>query len=100
MNIGKSSAKEPVQVIPVGDIATKDEFERVKNITKNEILSMHRMYPGLSGVMPENNNGFGDLEKMMHVYYELEAIPLQQAFLEINELISREVVTFPPNLEP
>lgn len=94
INIGKSNAKEPVQVIPVGDIGTKDEFERIKNITKNEILSMHRMYPGLSGVMPENNNGFGDLQKMMEVYYELEAIPLQQAFLELNDLVGREIVRF------
>jgi len=87
LNIGKSNAKEPVQIIPVGDISTKDEFERIKNITRDEILSMHRMQPGLSGVIPENTGGFGDIEKIMRVYYELEIAALQQPFLEINEML-------------
>lgn len=94
LNIGKSNAKEPVQIIPVGDIGTKDEFERIKNITRDEILSMHRMQPGLSGIMPDNTGGFGDLEKIMRVYYELEVIPLQQAFLELNEHLGARAVAF------
>ncbi len=94
LNIGQSKAKEPVQIIPVGDIATKDEFERIKNITRDEILSMHRMQPGLSGILPDNNNGFGDIDKIMKVYYELEVIPLQQAFMELNDLAGRQVVRF------
>lgn len=94
LNIGKSNAKEPVQIIPVGDIGTKDEFERIKNITRDEILSMHRMQPGLSGIMPDNTGGFGDLEKIMRVYYELEVIPLQQSFLELNEHLGAGAVKF------
>tara|TARA_R110002050_G_scaffold57423_3_gene128935 strand:- start:80897 stop:81904 length:1008 start_codon:yes stop_codon:yes gene_type:complete len=94
LNIGKSSSKEPVQVIPVGDISTKDEFERVKNITRDEILSMHRMQPGLSGIMPDNTGGFGDLEKIMRVYHELEIGALQQPFLELNEHLGAGVVSF------
>ena len=94
LNIGRSSAKEPVQVIPVGDISTKDEFQRVKNITRDEILSMHRMQPGLSGITPENTGGFGDPEKVMRVYYELEIIPMQQAFLELNEHFGHNAVAF------
>jgi PBSX family phage portal protein len=94
LNIGKSNAKEPVQIIPVGDIGTKDEFERIKNITRDEILSMHRMQPGLSGIMPETNGGFGDIEKIMKVYHELEIGALQQPFLEINQHIGAGVVSF------
>ncbi len=94
LNIGKSQAKEPVQIIPVGDIGTKDEFERIKNITRDEILSMHRMQPGLSGIMPETNGGFGDIEKIMRVYHELEVSALQQPFLEINQHIGAGAVSF------
>lgn len=50
LNIGKSSAKEPVQIIPVGDIGTKDEFEKIKNITEREMLSMHVCSPGCRGL--------------------------------------------------
>lgn len=94
LNIGKSTAKEPVQIIPVGDIGTKDEFERIKNITRDEILSMHRMQPGLSGIMPETNGGFGDIEKIMRVYHELEIGALQQPFLEINQHVGANAVSF------
>jgi capsid portal protein len=94
LNIGKSAARDPVQIIPVGDIGTKDEFERIKNITMIEILSMHRMQPGLSGIMPDNTGGFGDIEKIMRVYHELEIGALQQPFLEINQHIDAGAVSF------
>jgi capsid portal protein len=66
----------------------------VKNITRGEILSMHRMQAGLSGVMPENTGGFGDIEKIMKVWCELELEPLQQAFLQLNEYLGPNAVRF------
>ncbi|MCX4187180.1 phage portal protein [Methylophaga sp. OBS4] len=94
LNIDRSNAKEPVKIIPVGDIGTKDEFERIKNITRDEILSMHRMQPGLSGILPDSNGGFGDIEKIMRVYYELEVEPMQQPFLEMNQVFGPNAVRF------
>jgi len=94
LNIGRSQAKEPVQIIPIGDIGTKDEFVKIKDVTEREMLAMHRMPPGLSGIIPQNTSGFGDLEKLMHVYYELEIIPLQKEFLTINEIMGAEVIKF------
>lgn len=96
LNLGRSNSREPVKVIPVGDIGTKDEFERIKNITEREMLAMHRMQPGLSGIIPQNTAGFGDIEKIMQVYYELEILPLQQSFLALNDLFGSEVVRFAP----
>ncbi|WP_230413524.1 hypothetical protein [Zooshikella ganghwensis] len=52
-----------IKIIPVGDVATKDEFERIKNISRNDIISAWRMPPALAGIMPENTGGFGDIEK-------------------------------------
>jgi len=80
--------------IAVGDIDTKDEFERVKNITRGEILSMYRMQPGLSGIMPETNGGFDDIEKIIRVYHELEVSALQQPFSEINQHVGAGAVSF------
>jgi PBSX family phage portal protein len=87
LNIPRTSSREPVKVIPVGDIATKDDFEKVKGITKGEILAMHRMQPGIAGIIPENMTGFGDLEKVMRVYCELEVPPMQQVFLALNDIL-------------
>lgn len=92
--MGKSNSKEPVQIIPVGDIGTKNEFENIKNITERDMLSMHRMQPGLSGGIPQNTGGFGDMERIMHVYHKLEVTAMQEPFLELNEIMGEEVVKF------
>ncbi len=31
-----------IQLIPVGDIATKDEYEKIKNVTVQEVITGHR----------------------------------------------------------
>jgi len=80
---------DSVKIIPVGDIATKDEFERVKNLSRNDVLSMWRIQPALAGIMPENTGGFGDIEKISRVYYENEVEPMQHVFLKLNEQLPK-----------
>lgn len=94
LNIPRSSSKEPVQIIPVGNIGTKDEFQAIKEVTEMEMLAMHRVYPGLSAIMPSNVGGFGNLTDSMKVYHELEVTAMQQVFLELNELIPGNPVSF------
>jgi PBSX family phage portal protein len=94
LNIPRSSSKEPVQIIPVGNIGSKDEFQAIKEVTEMEMLAIHRVYPGLVGIMPANVGGFGDLDKSMRVYHELEVTAMQQVFLQINEMIGGTPVAF------
>ena len=81
--------KDTVKIIPVGDIATKDEFERVKNLTRNDVLAMWRINGALAGILPENNGGFGDLDKITKNHYENEVVPMQQVFLQLNNILHR-----------
>ncbi len=81
---------DSVKIIPVGDIATKDEFERIKNATQADIISIHRIQPALAGVISEANGGHGDIEKISKVQYENETVPSQLLFLEINEFLEKE----------
>lgn len=83
VNIPGGSDKA-IQIIPVGDIATKDEFERIKNITRNDVIAAWRMNPALAGVMPENAAGFGDIEKIDRVYMNNEIRPISHLFLQVN----------------
>nr|WP_283094086.1 MULTISPECIES: phage portal protein [unclassified Pseudomonas] len=89
VNIPGGSDKA-IQIIPVGDIATKDEFERVKNITRNDVIAAWRMNPALAGVMPENAAGFGDIEKIDRVYMNNEIRPIRQLFLQVNGCLRSE----------
>lgn len=84
-----NDADKAVKIIPVGDIATKDEFERVKKISLNDMLSMHRAYEALSGQSSGDSPGFGDIDKITRAYYNNEVVPMQQDFAQINEYLPR-----------
>ncbi len=86
VNIPGGSDKA-IQIIPVGDVATKDEFERIKNITRADVIAAHRMNPALAGIMPENSAGFGDIEKIDRVYTNNEIRPIAQLFLQVNSTL-------------
>jgi PBSX family phage portal protein len=94
MNVTKSSSREPVKVIPIGDIGTKDEFQRIKEVTEMEMCAMHRMYPSLAAIIPANVGGFGNINDTFAVYKEIELTPMQQRFLLINEMLNKDVVVF------
>ena len=79
---GKENA---IQIIPVGDFQAKDELEKVKNITRNDVIAAWRMNPALAGIIPENSGGFGDIEKIDRVYTSNEIRPICQLFDQVNE---------------
>jgi PBSX family phage portal protein len=81
---GKENA---IQIIPVGDFQAKDELEKVKNITRNDVIAAWRMNPALAGIIPENSGGFGDIEKIDRVYTSNEIRPICQLFEQANECL-------------
>ncbi|MFA0179601.1 phage portal protein [Vibrio cyclitrophicus] len=71
-----------IQLIPVGDIATKDEFERIKNITAQDILVGHRYPAGKGGMMPQPGSTFPDPEKVGREYAKDEIIPVCELIMD------------------
>jgi len=100
LNIPNGKEKS-VQIIPIGDISQKDEFERIKNVTRNDILSSHRIHRELAAVMPEEGGGSGDIKKISQVCHENEVIPMQNAMQEINPMLPKPLrIAFEvPNFE-
>ncbi|MEX1197786.1 MAG: phage portal protein [Pseudohongiellaceae bacterium] len=88
--------KDGVQVIPVSEVAAKDEFMHMKNITRDDQLAGHRIPPQIMGIIPQNTGGFGDVEKAARVFVANELAPLQATMQEINDRIGEEVVRFRP----
>ncbi|WNF58653.1 phage portal protein [Pseudomonas sp. SG20052] len=84
---GKENA---IQIIPVGDFQAKDELEKVKNITRNDVIAAWRMNPALAGIIPENTGGFGDIEKIDRVYTSNEIRPICQLFNQLNETLRED----------
>jgi PBSX family phage portal protein len=86
--------KDGIQIIPISEVAAKDEFFNIKNVTRDDVLAAHRVPPQLMGIIPSNNGGFGDAGKAAEVFYQNEILPLQSRFLEINEWLGEGVVDF------
>lgn len=82
-----NGGEKAIQIIPVGDFQAKDELEKVKNITRNDIIAAWRMNPALAGIIPENNAGFGDIEKIDRVYTSNEIRPICQLFSQVNSTL-------------
>ena len=86
--------KDGIQILPVSEVAAKDEFFNIKGVTRDDVLAAHRVPPQLLGVLPNNTGGFGDIEKAARVFARNELKPLQSRFREVNDWLGEEVVVF------
>ena len=71
-----------LQIIPVGNFESKDEFMNVKNVSAQDVLNAHRFPPGLSGIIPDNTAGLGDPSKYDDVYFKNETKPMIKKFVD------------------
>lgn len=86
--------KDGIQIIPLSEVAAKDEFLNIKNISRDDMLAAHRVPPQLMGIIPTNTGGFGDVEKAAKVFVRNELIPLQKRMSELNDWLGEEVICF------
>lgn len=88
--------KDGVQLIPVSEVAAKDEFGSIKNITRDDMLAGLRIPPQLMGVVPQNAGGFGSVKDAALVYAANELEPIQARMMQVNDWIGEEVIRFKP----
>jgi len=85
-----------VKLIPVSEVAAKDEFFNIKNVSRDDLLAAHRVPPQLMGVVPSNAGGFGAVTPAAQVFARNEIEPLQSRFMELNDWLGEEVMRFRP----
>ncbi|CAE6841448.1 hypothetical protein R69746_06942 [Paraburkholderia aspalathi] len=88
--------KDGIQLIPVSEVAAKDEFFNIKNITRDDLLAAHRVPPQLLGIVPSNTGGFGAADTAAKVFGRNEIAPLQAQFQAFNDWAGDEIVRFVP----
>jgi len=88
--------KDGVQVIPISEVAARDDFFNIKNVTRDDILAAHRVPPQLMGIVPSNTGGFGAVLPATQVFARNEIQPLQVRLMELNDWLGMEVVRFRP----
>lgn len=79
VNIPKGDP-DAIKFIPIGDISAKDEFQNVKSISAQDVLTAHRFPAGLAGIIPTNGAVMGDIEKAAKTYRKAEILPIQRMF--------------------
>lgn len=87
-----------VKLILVGDFA-KDDFEKIKGISRDDIISSHRVPPQILAVLTDNKlPATGDLDKVAGLYNVNVVHPLQIDLMdEINEALEQgQEVSFDP----
>ena len=92
--------KDGVQIIPISEVAAKDEFLGIKNTSRDDVLAAHRVPPQLLGIIPQTNGGFGPVKDASETFFMNEIEPLQAVFLELNDWAGVEAVAFDPYQGP
>lgn len=82
------------KVIPISDVRAQDEFSNIKNVTRDDVISVHRIPPQLIGVVPQNNAGFGDIATAMDTFFANEIEPIMTQMLELNDWAGEPLIDF------
>ncbi len=83
-----------VKVIPLAEVAAKDEFANIKIASRDDQLAGHRVPPQLMGIVPNNTGGFGDVQKAAEVFYYNELVPILNMLTDINDELGEQIIQF------
>ncbi|CCF09378.1 PbsX family phage portal protein [Pantoea ananatis LMG 5342] len=83
-----------IKILPLSEVATRDDFFNIKKATRDDLLSAHRVPPQMMGIIPDNTGGFVDAVKAAQVFVRNELTPLQERLKEMNNWLDINVITF------
>ncbi|RRV04452.1 phage portal protein [Pseudomonas sp. v388] len=86
--------KDGLQLIPVSEVAAKDEFNSIKNQTRDDVLASLRIPPQLMGIVPQNAGGFGSIKEATEVWVENELGVIQGRINAVNYWLEVCVLNF------
>lgn len=86
--------KDGLQVIPISEVAAKDDFGSIKNVSRDDQLAALRVPPQLLGIVPVNAGGFGSPKDASETWIQNELLPLQARFSALNDWLGEEVIRF------
>jgi PBSX family phage portal protein len=86
--------KDGIQLIPVSEVAAKDEFGSIKNISRDDMLAVLRIPPQLMGKVPQDADGFGSIKEAVQIWAMNELESIQARLQQINDWLGEEVVKF------
>lgn len=86
--------KESLQLLPLSDIAAKDEFYTIKTLSDDDVASIHRVPLILLSIQPKTAGGFGKPSEAAQNYYITEMTPLINRLKSLNQKIGVDIFQF------
>ena len=83
-----------IKILPLSEVATRDDFFNIKKASRDDLLSAHRVPPQMMGIIPDNTGGFGDAVKAAQVFVRNELTPLQERMREMNQWVGEKIIDF------
>lgn len=71
-------------MIKLSEVAANDEFLNIKNVSRNDIMVVHRVLSQMKDIIPLNTGGFGVIDKASKIFVRNEFIPLHERMKKIN----------------
>lgn len=89
-----SGSPDGIKLIPISDVAAKDEFLNIKSISADDMLAIHRVPPKLMGIVPKNAGSLGDGITDAKVFAANEVVPIQRDMESVNDMFGLPVIKF------
>ncbi|OYQ75222.1 phage portal protein [Wohlfahrtiimonas sp. G9077] len=86
--------KDSVQLIPISQIAAKDEFVNIKDVSRDDIATVHRVPLVLMSIQASNAGGFGNPAPFAKVFYKNELYPMIRKFYSVNHRLGQKIFDF------
>lgn len=83
-------------MIPLSEVAAKEEFLNIKNVSRDDIMAAHRVPAQMMDNMPNNARGFDDIDMMVNVFMQHELIPLPKILHKLNDWIGINIIKSEP----
>ncbi|MCF3706330.1 capsid portal protein, partial [Salmonella enterica subsp. enterica serovar Weltevreden] len=66
--------KYGIKNIPLTEVAAKEEFMNIKNVSRDDMMAAHSVTPQLLGILPYNTCGFVVVEKACRVFVRYDLL--------------------------
>lgn len=86
--------EKSLQLLPLSDIAAKDEFYTIKNLSDEDVAMIHRVPLILLSIHPKTAGGFGKPSEAAQNYYITEMTPIINRLKSINERLEINLFDF------
>jgi PBSX family phage portal protein len=85
--------KDGMQVIPVESAQAQDKFLDIKNVSRDDIMAMHRIPPNMMAVQSTNAGGFGNITEARDAMILNEIVPIARLMQATHPILQFDLPT-------